>query len=457
MARRKKVNSKTAMIALLVAVIIIGVGYFTVTAYIGIQDLPVVGGEFEWGPTDETPPTWSNQQQSADTAGPEQTITLSADWSDDTALASAQLFVTTDTDNWPISEEMTVALSGNSSTSTFVYVVPDVYASGTTIYWKIKGLDGTGNENETDVMSFTVQDLNIPTCKLESDKTEVKEGEKVNLTATCIDENGPISVKFFDDYTNQETDSQSIDSGDVASYIFDTSGVSAGTVVNWKVIVSDALGNEGESDLKSFTIVEYVTTDTEEPLITISEYEPLTIRTGDTVTITVEATDNEELASATLLIDGEEIDTITLDGTSDTATFSWLAPEEDSYTWMVKIADSAGNTVETASLTFLVKAQPEQVIQCPVEAKPLPGPWGDCIEGKQSRTVYKCDTTIGTWTILDTEEQDCAAPELDTTALIPIILIIIVVVVAVIAAMVMRRKPKAKAAAPAAPPAPPQG
>ena len=454
MAKKKRFKFSTAMIALIASLIIIGVGYFVATAYVvsqfpngGLPGGGIYGGFY--GPTDETAPTWSGQVQSADEAGPGQTITLSVDWADDVSLASAQLFITADTDNWTLSEEMSADLDGTSDTSSFGYEIPEAYATGTTLFWRVKGFDSAGNDATTGTMNFTITDLNAPACKLESDKTEVKIGEKVNLTATCVDENGPITVKFFDDYTNTESDPQTIDSGESASLEYDTEGISSGTIVNWKVIATDSLNNQGETNNKSFTVVEFSTSDNQDPEISDSTYDPLTIREGDSVTIIVKATDNDELASATLFIDGEEYDSISLDGTSDSATFSWYAAKVETYTWSIKVTDAAGNTVETDTLTFDVKAQPELVIDCDPEGKIDAGPWSDCVEGKQTRIAFKCDTTKGTWTIIDTEERDCTEPGLDTTVLIPVAAIIIVIVVAVAAALVMRKssiKPKKQTA-----------
>ncbi|MEM5804268.1 MAG: Ig-like domain-containing protein [Candidatus Aenigmatarchaeota archaeon] len=525
MAKRKNSGAKTALTALVASLIVIGIGYFAATAYVVSQfpiQYPGFGGQqiIVLPPSDTVAPTWSNMAQSANSVGAGQTITLSAYFTDDKSMANGQLFITADTNNWPVTAEaiaqassisgtiaagqslaqqldgkvisvssisgglrpsalvsvgsetysfeagemkimegllvkvssintianpMTVTLEVGKKVS-FDYSVPSIYFSGTTLYWRIKGSDSVGNTNTTDVLSFTIMDTNAPQCALKSDKTEAQTGSKIFLTATCIDENGPIKIRFYDDYTKKETAEQTAASGASVNYTFDTTGAPSGTVIKFAAVAEDSLGNRGYSEEISVTIFAIDTSDKESPVIVSADYQPLTIREGDEVTITVQATDNKDLASATFTIDAKEAGSKSMSGTSGTATFTWSATE-GSHVWRVKVTDKAGNSADSLPLTFEVEPQPVLVLQCDPTGKPAPTEWSDCVNGKQTRIVYNCDTTKGTWTVATSEEQPCMAPT-GTAALLLPIAAIMAVVIATAAAVVMMKK-NAKKSAPA--------
>jgi len=110
---------------------------------------------------DRTPSAWNNQNQTiagqySDVVHRNETITLSAFWSDNILLDSA-LLETNESGLW---ENKTTygspqELTGKSDSSTFTWQNSSI-APGTIVGWRIYANDTSGNTNVTDIMSFTI-------------------------------------------------------------------------------------------------------------------------------------------------------------------------------------------------------------------------------------------------------------------------------------------------------------
>ncbi|MFQ6010200.1 MAG: hypothetical protein ACE5J7_03725 [Candidatus Aenigmatarchaeota archaeon] len=484
---RKKDNSFAAAIGIAVGIVLIFLGLFNITAFIVSQD--------------PTPPFWWDQSQAYDSVDQGGQNTLSACWNDtETYVPKAKLETTVDgetaTTPWqdtvPVTTTTSVKVAeygpvGDPSacqhtdcemlsteydrntcnsifnpdrpdgphcecwctqtivlcnSSTFVYDVPEDTCGP--VSWRIFGQDVSGNEDVTDSMSFGVNDITDPIYgSQKQSKVEIEAGGSNNLSVVCMDDCGLSKATLW---TKENTDFAESDSQDISGteqeVVFEWSNPALSEQeVEWKIACEDAQGQSAESSVLSFSIGEAA--DTEAPVLVSADVDNDSPLKGDTVTFTATWSDNEELSSAQLEINGAVVSTKSLSGTEDTATFTWTATEAGQFTWLVKASDKSGNSASSDTSTISIRGL------CP--ACPDPTDWGKCIKGQQTRTNYKCGAETNYVCQAYIETMTCAVP-VEGMPLWLIGSIIAVIAGIIIVAFVMLKKPAA--AAIAKPPAP---
>jgi len=86
------------------------------------------------------------------------------------------------------------------------------------------------------------------------------------------------------------------------------------------------------------------------------------------------------------------------------------------------------------NVTVALEEEPEEVLECPV--CPSPSVWGECVEGKQSRTDYRCSEETNYTCESYVEERSCEVPleksEIAKELIIGIIILMIVAVIVII-------------------------
>lgn len=152
--------------------------------------------------------------------------------------------------------------------------------------------DAAGNKG-TASKTLTAKDVTKPTLELKSDKTEVKVGEKVNISVIAADNNGVVSTELT--VNNKKVD---LSEDNTAVFTPDKEGK---YVV--KATASDPSGNK---ITKQLTITA-VQPDTIAPTVTIS-FDKDTYFEDDDIVISVSATDNVGVTKTVLLVDGKEVE-----------------------------------------------------------------------------------------------------------------------------------------------------
>ena len=287
-------------------------------------------------------------------------------------------------------------------------------------------------------MAFLGGDTSPPDCTIEQSTGTPALGTMVMLTAVCTDDMGLEEIALYTDESGVM--SKISDYGSPASvsgveadatFVWTNAEIGTGTTVTWKVVAKDTSGNEGESTTLAFTVGG--PPDLVEPTIGIPVATPGTPGEGAEVTITAELSDNIDLASADLLVNGEVVDSITLTGTSATAEFTWTAGAIGTYTLKVTATDAAGNSAESALVSMNVVSA-----VCDPETKP-DDTFGECVDGLQTVTTYVCDPTTGTWAPIESIEECAALPPI---AFIGIGVIALAVALAA-ALYILKKKPAA--------------
>ncbi len=141
------------------------------------------------------PPIWSNLSQSTNKPGVGAQVKLSAYWTDNTYLDKAWLS-TNETGTWQ-NYSFIDFNKASSGWSNFTWYNPNVPA-GTVVAWRIYANDTFGNENATDIMTFTVQpvyllvNLTFPYLSIYSQQNPFLIAQNntffVNATVTCFSE-----------------------------------------------------------------------------------------------------------------------------------------------------------------------------------------------------------------------------------------------------------------------------
>ncbi len=152
--------------------------------------------------------------------------------------------------------------------------------------------DDAGNKG-TASKTLTAKDVTKPTLELKADKTEVKVGEKVNITVIAADNNGVVCTELTID--NKKVD---LSADNTAVFEPDKEGK---YVV--KATASDLSGNK---ITKQFTIT-VVQPDTIAPTVTLS-FDKDTYFEDDDIVISVSAIDNVGVIKTILFVDGEEVE-----------------------------------------------------------------------------------------------------------------------------------------------------
>jgi hypothetical protein len=199
--------------------------------------------------SDVTPPSADYVGQWADQIAPGATNDLYAKWSDNAALARAELWVGESNVTSRKANEM--LLSGRSMWSNFTYRPSG--GDGTSVSWSVKAYDYSGIMAETALQSFTVLGDKIPPIisglAQSSDWTEV--GNTITLSADVTDNMALENAKLvIDDVVVQTTD---LGGAKSAKASFDYMPPAIGTV-RWNIIVQDTAGNSVKSDARTFTV-----------------------------------------------------------------------------------------------------------------------------------------------------------------------------------------------------------
>lgn len=201
-----------------------------------------------------TPPTWSEQTQSKNSADAGETVTLSALLKADNGLKSASLNVSAG-GTWVTSD--TQELSGNQALATFRYVIPD-RAPGTQISWNIIFYDTASTKAATGTKNITVSDT-IPPQILE----QTQEADNVVIGGALL-----LSARVSDNYKLGSISFESNETGDfeilrtynvsekdaTVSMSWSNPELKEGTFVGWMITVNDKWGNTKTSDVLAFKV-----------------------------------------------------------------------------------------------------------------------------------------------------------------------------------------------------------
>jgi len=235
------------------ALLLIAGGLLHSTGY--AADPGIIPGAHINATIESVPPTWSEQTQSADSAGQGVTVTLSALLKDNRALGKATLNVSSDTLNWTSYE--TQRLSGTEALVTFRYAVPD-NTPGTKMHWRIAFFDAAGNGAVTDTKSITITDITPPQILEQKQAADtIARGGSVLLSVRAKDNDKISSVRFESNETgefmtvrNYGFNEQNV----LTSMSWSNPSIKEGTVVGWHATVKDAWNNTKTSDTLTFSI-----------------------------------------------------------------------------------------------------------------------------------------------------------------------------------------------------------
>ena len=295
----------------------------------------LIGGT---NPGDTTPPTVNvTAPTSGATVTGDVTVTISA--SDDTQVASVELFING-------------ALATTLTSAPYQYTwATGALASG---QYSLRAVaaDGAGNRATDDDTTVTVQstvtDTQAPTVQITGPADGATVMGQVGLEATATDDYGVAEVEFL------------VDGGSVGvataapfSVAWDASAVAAGEHVI-AAQARDAAGNQAEAMI-TVTVEGTAPVDTTAPVVSITT--PADgAEVNDVIRINVEATDDTRVRYTAFLIDGVHSGT----GVTPPYSFIWdtRLAETGTHTLTVTAIDPAGNTGQD-SITVKVVATPE--------------------------------------------------------------------------------------------------
>jgi hypothetical protein len=272
---------------------------------------------------------------------------------------------------------------------------------------------GTGSSNSfrltLGAMAYLGADTTPPSCRIKQSMGTPAQGATVTLTANCTDDTGLAEIALYTDengtmelVTDYGSPAEVTGTSKIVTFKWVNPTIKIGTTVTWKVVAKDTSGNQGESTMMAFSIG--AVPDTTPPVAGKPASSTTSPQVGDDVTITSQLSDDVNLSSADLIINGDTIDSQILTGQTATASFDWIAGGVGAYSIVVAANDAAGNTAESAPLTLTVTAA---AVSCET-TKPA-DVTGVCISSTQNLTTYTCDTTTGSWKPLQTV-QACTVP-----------------------------------------------
>jgi len=261
-------------------------------------------------------------------------------------------------------------------------------------------------------MAYLGGDSEAPKCTLSQSTGTPALGAAVTLTAACTDDVGLSKIELATDENGNMTRTTLYGSPAVASGTsFSTSfrwlnpATPVDRTVSWKVFATDTSYNEGGSSTLAFTVG--AEPDTVKPRIGSIIINPPSPSVGTSASISAEATDNNGLAAATLMVNGIAASTVSLNGKAATPQFTWTPAQTGTYKLKVSVTDGAGNTADSNEAIAGVGVP---VVQC-TSAKPADteGPCTDDGNGKQQKSVttWSCNTDNGQWKST-LSLQDCA-------------------------------------------------
>jgi len=447
------VHLRTALAAAMLAITIISAGFFLTLGY-QVGKFPIIVPEYEITYGDGIPPQWTDYSpRGTQEVGEGEIVTLSADWIDTgtVVLANASLY-TNESGKMALTDSMD--LEGNESTSSFSYQVANI--PDWTVEWYIIAFDLGGESNKTPRGILTTKDMSGPECTLSQESDTPGVGETNVLTAFCTDDSGVKNITLITDESGEFEEvigkygSPAEVEGISASVDFNWSNpnITKGSIINWKVKAVDEKGNEKESSILSFTVGGTEISDTEPPeLVSPPSFATATPYEGVEVDIEVSFEDNVGLEKIWLEVEGEEVMSKDVSGTSATEVLSWVATGTGEVKWRVYAQDVSGNVYSSEEFTFTVLAAPPE-IPCDPAGKPEDkiGPCKE-VDGayEQSVLTYECDTSTGTWKpVVHTQpcEPGLLPPVVAPISLITAALIIVVGVLATY--FLVLRKPAAK-------------
>lgn len=255
---------------------------------------------------------------------------------------------------------------------------------------------------------FTAGDTTAPTCTIAESTGTPPEGAMVTLTASCSDDTELSKITLYTDESGTLTAINSYGSpasvsGNTknVSFVWNNPAIKKDTTVLWKVVATDSSGNEGDSATLAFTVG--AAPDMTKPVVDKPTASLASPSAGAKVTISAQTSDDRNLASASLSVNGNVVDSTTITGTAATASFEWVPTQAGTYSIKVLATDSAGNTAESEALSL-------DVLGGACQSEKPADVLGDCINGYQTVTTYVCDPTTGTWKPLMTEQACTAAP-----------------------------------------------
>lgn len=301
----------------------------------------------------DNPPVISNvsiNPESESTFG--ELIEVSAAVSDDNALASVVLYIN-DVEAGPLTDE------DNDG----VYTISEDQLEVGSYKWYIKATDDSGQKVETDPQDYSVLpgvdpiEDNPPVIADYVLETEPGDIFTLNVSATVTDDNALSSVDL---YINGELETSLMsDGGNFYAASWELPGYGEYEVY---IIATDDSNQETMGPYRVIS-VGGVIEDTP-PVITNFIVNPKSARLGDNIVITAQVTDDIDLQSVVLLIDGQEADTLTDGNGDDVYTYVWTPGAADTYSVQIKATDS--NQQITISDAAEVVVNPEIIDNPPV-------------------------------------------------------------------------------------------
>jgi hypothetical protein len=249
------VAGKYAVLSAVAALVAIVFGLFYVTGFVPVDGFDHGGVIPNVSVTDSTPPTWSEQTQSADSVNVGGTVSLSALLKDDKALKNASLNISTDGTTWTTAD--TQAVSGTQMIAVFRYTIPN-YAPGTRVSWRIIFFDAGNNGGVTDAKTFLISDTQPPEITEQKQEADSVPFGGALLLSAKVSDNYRVDYVIFE--TNEtgkfaEARRYSIGERDAAvSMSWSNPEIKTETFIGWRITAKDSWGNVRTLDVTAFEV-----------------------------------------------------------------------------------------------------------------------------------------------------------------------------------------------------------
>ena len=282
------------------------------------------------GGGDTTPPATSVSHSPAN-PNVGQTVTLTSDATDNIQVGTIAIFV-----DGIESNNCTI----NSGSGSCQYSV-SYGAAGTHTYYS-QSVDNSGNlgrDPASGTKNFDVSngsDTNPPIVDIVKDKFNVQVGEIVTFTANATDDAQVTTLWIWVDTAWVQSCTINAPSGNCS---YQTSFSTIGDH-NYTAAAYDSSNNLGWAPfLYVFTVSNQ--SDNTSPIISVSA--PSSVDTGQLITITADATDNLEVSTIAIFVDGIEADNCTVNAGSGSCQYSTSYGNAGTHTYYAETVDTSGN------------------------------------------------------------------------------------------------------------------
>ncbi|MBN2230711.1 MAG: VCBS repeat-containing protein [Candidatus Thorarchaeota archaeon] len=212
--------------------------------------------------SDKDAPVISDVDHSPSSPSENDEVTITAKITDSSGISWAKICYSTGS-GW-------IDVSMSYSVGKYQGKIP-TQSIGTTVEYKVVAEDNEGNQAVSSIKSYNIEDSSAPSISVEHTPSSPSEDDAVIVCATITDSSGisEVTLSYSTDSGSTWTDVSMTEEGDTWSASIPKQA--AGIKVRYKVTAEDESGNIGESEVVTYTVGAFSSTDLAEEYLQSSE------------------------------------------------------------------------------------------------------------------------------------------------------------------------------------------